>query len=376
MCFPGTPRRCATSGRRSPRRAYALLIGDVSPRWLLATHSAGFQAHRVTDVSETLVTYRDEATGERVGLAAADVGEWTAATASLLTSECGLGPGARVAVLLPPHWQTAVVLLGAWSAGIEVSFRGWATAGLSPAGPEVDASFVAFGRIGSWLDAMPSARHQFALFRPGAPAAARPPRSAVERPEGSAVGSPEGSAVLRPEGSGVGSPQRSGVGSPQRSGVGSPERPAVGRPLRTAVERPERPADRTEGTATGRPEGARALLHNSDFSDIPDGYRDFMAAVQPHLGVAAPRFAAGAGDAAGADGTTFGEYGALAAEIAARNGIRAGDRVLVDVSTSEQPLTWLLAPLSAGASVVLGDNIDPVRLNALIASEKITRVMR
>jgi hypothetical protein len=259
----------------------------------------------VTDVSETLVTYRDEATGDRVGLAAADVAEWTAATASLLTSECGLGPGARVAVLLPPHWQTAVVLLGAWSAGIEVSFRGWATAGLSPAGPEVDASFVAFSRIGSWLDSVPSARHQFALFRPGAPGAGRPDR-----------------------------------------------------------------------TAARRPGGARTASHNSGLSDIPDGYRDFLAAVQPHLGAAAPRFAAGAGDAAGADGTTFGEYGALAAEIAARNGIRAGDRVLVDVSTSEQPLTWLLAPLSVGASVVLGDNIDPVRLDALIASEKITRVMR
>lgn len=94
--------------------------------------------------------------------------------------------------------------------------------------------------------------------------------------------------------------------------------------------------------------------------------------MQPHLGAAAPRFAAEAGDAAVADGTTFGEYGALATEIAAMNGIRAGDRVLVDVSTTEQPLT----PLSAGASVVLGDNIDPVRLDALIASEKITRVMR
>lgn len=257
MCCPGTPRRCATFAGRSP--------------------------HRVSDVTETLVTYRDEATGERVGLDAAEVGEWTAATASLLSSECGLGPGARVAVLLPPHWQTAVVLLGAWSVGIEVSFRGWATAGLSPAGPEVDASFVAFGRIGSWLDSVPSARHQFALFRPGA---------------------------------------------------------------------------------------------HSDFSDIPDGYRDFVAAVQPHLGAAAPRFAAGPGDAAGDDGTTFGEYGALAAEIAAINGIRAGDRVLVDVSTTEQPLTWLLAPLSAGASVVLGDNIDPVRLDSVIASEKITRVLR
>jgi hypothetical protein len=117
---------------------------------------------------DELLTYRDEATGERVGLPAAEVGRWSAATAALLTDECGLGPGAKVGVLLPPHWQSAVVLLGAWSAGLEVSFRGWSTAGLSPAGPALDASFVAHSRIGSWLDEVPAARFPFELFRPGA----------------------------------------------------------------------------------------------------------------------------------------------------------------------------------------------------------------
>src|SRR5689334_10851583 len=72
-----------------------------------------------------LITYYDDAAGERVELTAAEVGSWSAATASLLTSECGLAAGGRVGVLLPPHWQTAVVLLGAWSAGMEISFRGW-----------------------------------------------------------------------------------------------------------------------------------------------------------------------------------------------------------------------------------------------------------
>src|SRR4051794_33835080 len=68
-----------------------------------------------------LLTYYDDATGERFGLSAAELGEWSAATAALLTTECGLVSGDRVGVLLPPHWQTAVVLLGAWSAGMAVA---------------------------------------------------------------------------------------------------------------------------------------------------------------------------------------------------------------------------------------------------------------
>jgi uncharacterized protein (TIGR03089 family) len=225
---------------------------------------------------DELLTYRDEATGERVGLTAAEVGRWSAATAALLTDECGLGPGATVGVLLPPHWQTAVVLLGAWSAGCEVSFRGWSTAGLSPAGSALDASFVAGSRIGSWLDEVPAARFPFELFNPGA---------------------------------------------------ASP------------------------------------------------GYRDFLAAVSAHLGTDAPTSTPGPDAAASPDGTTFGSYGAIAAEMARMKGIAPGDRVLIDTATSEQPLMWLLAPLAAGASVVLADNLDPVRRDSLIASEKITRAL-
>jgi uncharacterized protein (TIGR03089 family) len=115
-----------------------------------------------TDVDE-LITYYDDATGERTGLSAGELGDWAAATAALLTDGCGLRAGSRAAVLLPPHWQTAAVLLGAWSAGVEVSFRGWATAGLRPAGDPLDATFVQLSRVGSWLDEVPAGRHQFVL---------------------------------------------------------------------------------------------------------------------------------------------------------------------------------------------------------------------
>ncbi|MFC9555150.1 TIGR03089 family protein [Rhodococcus sp. NPDC056960] len=66
------------------------------------------------------VTYYDDATGERVELSALTLANWAAKTANLLRDEFALEPGGRVAVLLPAHWQTAAVLLGAWWAGAEV----------------------------------------------------------------------------------------------------------------------------------------------------------------------------------------------------------------------------------------------------------------
>jgi hypothetical protein len=55
-----------------------------------------------------LLTYCDDATGERVDLSASALAGWASRTVGLLHEGCGLGEGDRVAVLLPPHWQTAV----------------------------------------------------------------------------------------------------------------------------------------------------------------------------------------------------------------------------------------------------------------------------
>lgn len=75
------------------------------------------------------------------------------------------------------------------------------------------------------------------------------------------------------------------------------------------------------------------------------------------------------------DGTTFGEYGAVAAEVARSRGITAGDRVLIDTSSVEEPLIWLMAPLTAGASIVLCANLDHSRLDQRILAERVTRVL-
>ncbi|MFB7597968.1 TIGR03089 family protein [Streptomyces sp. NPDC056160] len=69
------------------------------------------------DPGRPLVTFYDDATGERVELSVATFGNWVAKTANLLQGDLAAGPGDRVALLLPAHWQTAVWLLACASVG-------------------------------------------------------------------------------------------------------------------------------------------------------------------------------------------------------------------------------------------------------------------
>ena len=72
-----------------------------------------------TDRMGPRITYYDDATGERIELSTVTLANWAAKTANLLRDELGAGPGTRVAVLLPAHWQTVAVLLGVWWIGSE-----------------------------------------------------------------------------------------------------------------------------------------------------------------------------------------------------------------------------------------------------------------
>ncbi|MCX4550713.1 TIGR03089 family protein [Streptomyces sp. NBC_01387] len=65
-----------------------------------------------------LVTFYDDATGERVELSVATFANWVAKTANLLQGELSAEPGDRLALLLPAHWQTAVWLLACSSVGV------------------------------------------------------------------------------------------------------------------------------------------------------------------------------------------------------------------------------------------------------------------
>lgn len=63
-----------------------------------------------TDPATPLLTYRDLATGERMELSAASLGNAIAKTAGLLRDELDAEPGAVIGVHLPMHWQRAVWL--------------------------------------------------------------------------------------------------------------------------------------------------------------------------------------------------------------------------------------------------------------------------
>lgn len=246
-----------------------------------------FASALATAPARPLLTYYDDASGERTELSAEALGRWVARTANLLVRGCGLGIGTRAAVLLPPHWQTAAVLLGTWSAGVSVSFHGTATAGLPRLGPGVeepfDVTYAALGRIDDWLDHVPEATHRFVLgFAPDAAPLAEP----------------------------------------------------------------------------------------------PTGYRDYLTEVSGHDADLRPYVPLHPDDAASVDGTSYAEWGRLARGLAEEVfDLRPGDRVLVDAAAHEHPVKWLLAPLVAGATIVLCANLDPATVRRRAEEERVTRVL-
>ncbi|ORV56325.1 acetyl-CoA synthetase [Mycobacterium europaeum] len=93
------------------------------------------------------ITYYDDATGERIELSAATLANWAAKTGNLLRDELGAGPGSRVAILLPAHWQTAAALFGVWWIGAEAVFAGEAEIALCT-GERLDAADSAVAASG------------------------------------------------------------------------------------------------------------------------------------------------------------------------------------------------------------------------------------
>lgn len=76
------------------------------------------------DPARPLVTYYDDATGERVELSVATFANWVAKTANLLQDELSAEPGDRLALLSPAHWQTAVWLIACSSTGVVADVQG------------------------------------------------------------------------------------------------------------------------------------------------------------------------------------------------------------------------------------------------------------
>ena len=69
------------------------------------------------DGARPFLTWYDDTAGDRVELSVATTANWAAKIANYLADELDLQPGEDVRVDPLVHWSTAVVLLGAWTAG-------------------------------------------------------------------------------------------------------------------------------------------------------------------------------------------------------------------------------------------------------------------
>ncbi|HET6817166.1 MAG TPA: TIGR03089 family protein [Mycobacteriales bacterium] len=81
-----------------------------------------------------LLTWYDDSAGARIELSVATTANWVAKIAGFLTDEHDLGPGDRVTVELPLHWQAPCALLAVWACGAAVCLdsSGEVTIGTSP----------------------------------------------------------------------------------------------------------------------------------------------------------------------------------------------------------------------------------------------------
>lgn len=94
----------------------------------MTNNLAGLLAVTITaDPTRPLLTWYDDASGDRTELSGATLANWVAKTANLVVDGAGTAAGDHAEVLLPPHWQTAAVLLGCWSAGLTVRATGLTT---------------------------------------------------------------------------------------------------------------------------------------------------------------------------------------------------------------------------------------------------------
>ena len=218
------------------------------------------------DPTTPLITFYDDASGDRTELSGATVDNWVAKTANMLVDGAGLGPGDTAAVLLPPHWQTAAILLGAWAAGL--------AAELGDTPQPVDALFT------------------------------------------------------------------------------TPDKAATGWP---AVDR----------YVTG------LLPLAAPLREVPPGYADYVVEVRAFGDRFVPvQPVSGSDRAIGSSGHS--DVCRAAAARAADLGLGPGDRVMVDARAHPDPADWLLAPLVAGASLVLCVNLDTGRLPSRTDAETVT----
>jgi len=95
-------------------------VTSATPPGIVGLLAAAVRA----DPSRPFLTFYDDATGERLELSVATTANWVAKASNLLVDELGVVPGEQVALDVPPHWHTAVLILAVGSVGARVAPRG------------------------------------------------------------------------------------------------------------------------------------------------------------------------------------------------------------------------------------------------------------
>lgn len=86
-----------------------------------STFSDALAAQLRSDPARPLVTFYDDATGERVELSVTTYANWVAKTAGLVQDELDVERGGLVLVDLPTHWLGAVWAGAAWTLGLRLT---------------------------------------------------------------------------------------------------------------------------------------------------------------------------------------------------------------------------------------------------------------
>jgi uncharacterized protein (TIGR03089 family) len=126
------------------------------------------------DGAGPLITFYDDATGERIELSGITTLNWVAKVCALLREELWLDSGEEVGIDLPLHWQAAVVTLASWAAGgvpVQGSARGRVAFVVAGATSEADETVALSLRPlgGRITEALPPHWHDFAAVVPGQP---------------------------------------------------------------------------------------------------------------------------------------------------------------------------------------------------------------
>ena len=87
----------------------------------VTTFPALLDRRLAADPGQPLLTFYDDATGERTELSVKTYANWVSKTANLYADELMLDPGDAIRIDLPPHWLGPVFLGAAWACGLEIS---------------------------------------------------------------------------------------------------------------------------------------------------------------------------------------------------------------------------------------------------------------